>query len=406
MLMLILISQHIRLIGELIPVTLALLPLFMLYALATGIARFNKRAVLMHLAFSGVAVSTYVLNRHNGYISAQSFAYFICLLAPFTLKVILPRAVKTRTSKSFWSAYRAVMILTAVLGLGQLLLGEDFVSFRDLIPELWRVEGYNTTNEVSYGSDLYRANGFFFYEPSFFSQFLGLAVLMEMQTRRNPLVVALFIVGIIVSFSGTGIMLLSLGLMIQAFATGLFNARRVVQTLLPLAALGLAAVYVFPTFFLARLEEFAVENSSAYIRFISPALYIYDAFTSSAQSLLLGVGPGGATSVRFADVMADFPGLGKVLYEYGLLGGWLVTLMYLRYSSRAEMAAWLRWPFLLVQFVLNNGLFTPVTLVFFMLFSLVGRAPQKHGRAARSPHVQHCALQDGTAATSNIGVTS
>jgi hypothetical protein len=144
---------------------------------------------------------------------------------------------------------------------------------------------------------------------------------------------------------------------------------------LPLLAIAWVGIYVFPEFFISRLEEFVQENSSAYIRFVSPFVYVFTAYTSSFVSMLLGVGPGVAGSLRNADVMADFPGVGKVLFEYGLLGLSTVGAIYLRYCTRAQMVTWIRWPILLIQFFLNNGIFTPITLTFFILVAVFGSPP-------------------------------
>lgn len=384
-LMLLLVSQHITLIGDLIGVVLLALPASMAYMLGKGAARFDRQLVCIYLVFGAIVVASFLVNRDNEFISYASFLYVLFLSAPFTLRLTIPPAGLARSAYAFWDAYRALMVLTAVLGLMQIALAEDFFSFRDLVPEAWRVEGYNTTNAVTYGSSIYRANGFMFYEPSFFSQFLALAILVEMRRHRSLPVLALFLTAIIASFSGTGIVLLALGLLMQAVAAGSLSLRRVMAALLPLLVIAVVGIYVFPDFFLARLDEFAQENSSAYIRFIAPVLYIYEAYSASLQGLLLGVGPGVASSVRLADLMADFPGIGKVMYEYGLLGAAALVLLYIKFCSRAAMTAWIQWPFLLVQFVLNNGVFTPVTLAFFLMLAATGHLPARDANSSRGP---------------------
>jgi hypothetical protein len=254
----------------------------------------------------------------------------------------------------------------------QLMLMDAFFSFRDIFPATFRVNGYNTTNAIVYGGSVFRANGFLFYEPSFFSQFLGLAILVEMRTRRSPLALALFIAGMLASFSGTGLIMLGCGLLIVASRSFAVSKKEALIAFLPLLLIALIGIYVFPEFFISRLEEFVQENSSAYIRFVSPFIYVFLAYTSSFVSMLLGVGPGVAGSLRDAEMMADFPGIGKMLFEYGMLGVTVVSAIYLRYCKRANMVTWIRWPILLIQFLLNNGIFTPVTLTFLILIALFG----------------------------------
>lgn len=369
---LILMSSHIPLVGNLISVTVLVPPMAAVYMLWHGMARFDATLVLYFLGASIVAVLSYLVNRDNPVVSPTSFVYLIYLLTPFTMRITVPDVWRARAAKSFWSGFRMLMIMTSVLGLMQLLLMDAYFSFRDIFPEDFRVDGYNTTNAIVYGGSVFRANGFLFYEPSFFSQFLGLAILVEMRTRRNPLLLALFVAGMLASFSGTGLIMLAFGLLIIASRYLVVSKKEVFVALLPLLAIVWFGTYMYPEFFLSRLEEFVQENSSAYIRFVSPFVYVFVAYTSSFVSMLFGVGPGVAGSLRAADVMADFPGVGKILFEYGLLGVTTVTSLYFTYCSRARMVMWIRWPILLIQFLLNNGVFTPVTLSFFVLVALFG----------------------------------
>lgn len=317
-----------------------------------------------------VATVSFLMNRDNPLVSWTSFVYLIYLLSPFTMRLTLPDDWRIKASKSFWNGYRYLMLLTSLLGLLQLLMMDLFVSFRDLIPETFRVTGYNTTNEIVYGSSIFRANGFFFYEPSFFSQFLALAILVEIRTRNNLVVLGLFVAGMLSSVSGTGLIMLSLGLLIIAMRTKSVSKKAIFIASFPMLAIVWIGLYAFPEFFISRLGEFMRENSSAYTRFVAPLIYVYTSYTSSLFSMLFGIGPGLASSLRDAEVMADFPGISKILFEYGLLGTFLVTLMYLRFSAKANMVNLIQWPILLIQFFMNNGIFTPLTVTFFILIAL------------------------------------
>lgn len=372
---LLLISSHIPLIGELIPITV-LAPLgISTYILWHGMGRLDAKLVAYFISASSVATFSYLINQENPLVSPTSLVYLIYLLSPFTLRLTIPEGWRTEASEKFWQGYRYLMLLTSILGLIQLLLMDSFVSFRDALPETFRINGYNTTNAITYGGSIYRANGFFFYEPSFFSQFLGLAILVEIRKWRNPIVIILFAAAMLASFSGTGLIMLGLGLLLIASSTISASKMDALIALLPLLIITWVGVYVFPEFFISRLEEFAQENSSAYIRFISPFIYVYESYTSSFTSMLIGVGPGLAGSLRDAEIMADFPGIGKILFEYGLLGVSLVLAIYFRFCTQAMMTSWILLPIILIQFVLNNGIFTPITLTFF-IFTALFSTPQ------------------------------
>lgn len=368
----ILMSSHIPLVGDLIPLTVLVPPGLGVYLLWRGMARFDTGLVLYFLAAAVIATMSFFLNRDNPAVSPTSFVYLVYLLTPFTMRITLPEGWRGRAAQEFWRGFRYLMILTSILGLMQLALMDSFFSFRDIFPATFRVNGYNTTNAIVYGGSVFRANGFLFYEPSFFSQFLGFAILVEMRTRRNPLALVLFIAGMLASFSGTGLIMLGCGLLIVASRSFAVSKKEALIAFLPLLLIALMGIYVFPEFFISRLDEFVQENSSAYIRFVSPFIYVFLAYTSSIVSMLLGVGPGVAGSLRDAEMMADFPGIGKMLFEYGLLGVTFVSAIYLRYCKQANLVSWIRWPILLIQFLLNNGIFTPVTLTFFILIAMFG----------------------------------
>jgi len=370
MLLILLMSQHVPVLGKFIALTVIAIPILAGYLLWRRLAKLSPTLMLLYIGATIIVIISFAINSDNDLVSQDSAIYLIYLLVPFAMKISAPYAWRIGAAAGFWRGFRLIMILTSVLGLLQLLLGEHFFSFRDFLPDDFRVMGYNTTNEIVYGVPVYRANGFFFYEPSFFSQFLGLAILIEMRTKRNIGILALFLAAMIASFSGTGLILLGVGLIVMASSSAKVSYREGVITLLPLIVLGLISVYVFPEFFTARLDEFFTVNSSAYIRFVSPYLYIFHSYSSSFGNAIVGVGSGMATSLRNADVMADFSGISKIFFEYGLFGGGFVTFLYLIYCEKAKMVSWIRWPLILVQFFLNNGIFTPITLVFFILISL------------------------------------
>ncbi len=370
--MFLLMTSHVPLIGDLIPVTVLVPPGLAAYMLLRGMARFDIKLVVYFMCMTIVATLSFQINRDNPLVSPTSLVYFVYLLMPFMLRFTVPDDWRTEAAKSFWQGFRYLMILTSVLGLMQLFMMDAFVSFRDVLPETFRVNGYNTTNLITYGGSVFRANGFLFYEPSIFSQFIGLAILLEIRSRRNPFVLGLFVAGMLASFSGTGLILLGFGILLIAASTVSFSKKDILVAFLPLLVIALVGIYAFPEFFILRLEEFLTENSSAYIRFVSPFMYVYSSYTSSFISMLFGIGPGLAGSVRTAEVMADFPGIGKILFEYGLFGMALISAIYLGFCARAKMATWIRWPILLIQFVLNNGVFTPITLTFFILITLFG----------------------------------
>jgi len=99
---------------------------------------------------------------------------------------------------------------------------------RDLPWHLRGPSGYNTVIPVG---ELYKSNGFFLREPSHFSFLMALALLAELQMARRPLRLVTFGLALLLTYSGTGLLALSLGLM---FPLG----RRTLVQLLVLGVLG------------------------------------------------------------------------------------------------------------------------------------------------------------------------
>ena len=77
------------------------------------------------------------------------------------------------------------------------------------------VQHFNKQAALAYGSEVYRANGVFLLEPSFFSQVLAVAIIAELCTLggKIPLAsatrLAVFSAALFVSYSGTGVLVLA-----------------------------------------------------------------------------------------------------------------------------------------------------------------------------------------------------
>src|SRR5882762_2280868 len=79
----------------------------------------------------------------------------------------------------------------------------------NFFPQSFIVQNFNKQAAVGYDSQVYRANGVFLLEPSFFSQVLAVAIVAELCTLARASRLALFGLALLVSYSGTGIMVLA-----------------------------------------------------------------------------------------------------------------------------------------------------------------------------------------------------
>ena len=223
-----------------------------------------------------------------------------------------------------------LMFIAAICGIVQFFIQFGFhapwlFDYTQNIPLLFRGTGtYNTV--ISVGGHFYKSNGFFFREPSTCSQYLALALICEIALRRrklrriNPLRLATLGLCLLVTYSGTGLATLFIGLMFPLGA----------KTMLRMSLLGLGAAVIFYglgdalnlSFTASRVGEFSSPGSSAYSRFIAPFYFIQANIDTFSSTFLVGHGPGSIT--RSALHRAYFenadPTWAKLLFEYGILG--------------------------------------------------------------------------------------
>ena len=135
-----------------------------------------------------------------------------------------------------------------------------------------------------------KSNGVFFLEPSFYSQFIGLGLVLELSMRNRPLRIALLVAGLAVAYSGTGIIVASVGI------AGLVIVKRrwdviVFVTLAALVALMLSDVLQLDRL-LGRIGEFHSTRSSASARFVAWIDMLNQHWWLDGMRALFGAGAG------------------------------------------------------------------------------------------------------------------
>jgi hypothetical protein len=185
--------------------------------------------------------------------------------------------------------------------------------------------GAHTIIPITPGSSLIKSNGIFLSEPAVMSAMAALGILIEVVEFRRPRYLVLLVLGLLLSYSGTGIIIL----LITLPFTGLVHARAQLPALL-VAFFALALVgtgIIDASVFSSRIGEFEDVNASGFQRFISSFWIAAEHFdTASLQALIRGNGP--ATMKEFVHV-ANYNSLSntwlKLLYEYGLIGALIFT---------------------------------------------------------------------------------
>jgi hypothetical protein len=245
--------------------------------------------------------------------------------------------------------FLAIVTLFAWCGIAQYCL-QFFVNpnflfpIENFTPSSFIVQQFHNQANMGYGSHEYRANGVFLLEPSFFSQVLAVAIIAELCTFGRLSRIGLYGVALIVSYSGTGFIVLAVCLPLCLVAQRRWNL--LVLGLLVLAVTIGLQLYFHSNRLLSRIGEFDSEQSSAYMRFVG-GFRLFDRFLwDEPWRALFGYGAGSfasyASSVRYfaASEMALF----KIVFEFGLVGaiayfGFLFACLYSSSAPRLLILA-------------------------------------------------------------------
>ena len=341
--------------------------------------------LVLSLAAWAVASGTLVIERRR-----MALYCGLCAVALFSVatQISLPLAMAPRmslTSLYYWLAITGFAVLRfrypvsetaffrivalalaalAVAGLAQFvlqLIGVSFFSFVGVVPDSFLIEEqYNVTIPLDRG--LNKSNGFFLVEPSVFSQFMALAVVIEALYFRRAAYLALFFIGLLSSVSGTGWMVLGSYIAVLAVGAG----RRGLLGAILLAA-GCALAFTALSVVLpevadamsGRVYEFTLPGTSGHERFVTPIMALQDLFNAAPWVSVTGIGPGASEQLMIPYIYHLNTPV-KVLMEYGVFG-LLLYLGLLTWGTRTKRQLMLLTP-LMVLLLLTGGYhqFSPI----------------------------------------------
>ena len=351
-----------------VPVLVPLSLLVLVVGLRTGVLGWDPLRTGLYAASVALVCAAAVGNAARGSVwSLPSLGYLVVLYLPLCSVV----AARQRDAARLAAMVAFVRLLT-VLAIGSviylLLQVTQVLVYADLlgsvVPSWLLSDGFNTANPFFYGSPYYRANGFFFLEPSFFSQALALAALAVLYLdlpawRLVPLLTAMLI-----TLGGGGFVILVVGAAVLAC-----TRRRARLRLLALPSV-LAGVVLLTTplgaLFAGRALESRAADTSSSLRFSLPLELLIPRWQLDAVTMLIGSGPGSAE--RFVlgtpyGVELQTPALLKLLVDDGLLAAVMMTLFVfvaLLHGARVPPVA---VGLLLAYAVLNSALLLPNIVV-------------------------------------------
>lgn len=268
--------------------------------LVGGALAFHRGRLITFLAMVGfilVGVAWHAI-QPGGFGAGQninSLIQFIILTAFATLTFAKPVE-----EDAFFGVVTYALMLIAIAGIVQFaaqFVGVHLFAFTGLVPDSLLIEnGYNLEIPIGIGS-LLKANGFVLVEPSVLSQLMSVGLIIEAVGRRRMPYLAAFTAALLLSFSGTGWIVLASFLIGAPVLMGRRGLMIAIGVVLLLGVALVAAYFVAPDFVDmtgARLNEISRPGTSGHLRFITPFWMTSDVLASDPMAFLFGIGSGGS----------------------------------------------------------------------------------------------------------------
>ncbi|MBI0436043.1 hypothetical protein [Roseomonas sp. KE0001] len=315
------------------------------------------------------------LAMNAGAASVPSMALMLIIYAPFIFSLRSPEGVLEGCVRAF----QKMVLVCAVLGVAQYVAqffmnSADLFTFSNIVPKEFLLPNFNTANPLTWDSPYFKSNGFFLLEPSTFSQYLAIAIILELLFFGATWRLLLYFIALPTSYSGTGLILLLFLL------PWVLLHRRAYGAIAAMAAVGVLALVTGGLWnadaLLNRINEFGSDNSSATARFIAGAWLIGQFLLSSAQDVLFGLGPGSyAQHAKLVPYEAHDPAWAKILFEYGLLGSAVFWPFFLTALFRASPSGWISTAMLIGYMTFGGMLLDPRLQILILIFCVLPKRP-------------------------------
>lgn len=351
-----------------IPLALFLVYAFLVLCIINNKAKIEIHRFIYFIISITLLILASIFSQNN--ISYFSLFYLIAMYAPF----VFVSNVSNEDYEMILDSFQNFMAVISVVGILQILLQFAGISHFDLfniLPTEFVQKGYNTSYPlIAYGTLIHNSNGIIFLESSFFSQYLAVSLIIEIIYFKKIWRIALYIVAILTTFAGTGLLLL---VILSPFWMSYVIQNKKTRTFFFIGLISLILITAFTSsffidynYYLIRMKEFGAEGSSAHIRFIAPYLVMWKILNTDA--FLGGMGAGAATEL--SDVYsANFPVIPKLLIEYGVIAGTIFTLFLLICFFHKKRTFTLTFSAAVMFFVLSGSLLQPQSV--YLLYLLV-----------------------------------
>ncbi len=322
----------------------------------------KKRLILFLVSIISVTFSASISSIYSLSFSITSILLLLILYFPTVLRFTVPKQIL------LLKTFQTILLFLSIIGILQFisqfigLQARDWLSF---LPKENILLNYNYMAPIEFGSNIYKSNGIFFAEPSFFSQFVSLSIIIELYLWKRYNRILILLPALLFSFSGTGLILLMVGLFPLLYK---MNWKKLLPIGILFISIIIAFIYSgFATYTLKRVEELRNPYTSGYIRFISPYSTYWEHFKQSDNfiEIIFGMGPGVSEDYQWHKPTYFNP-LMKLVVEYGLFGlPFFAYLIFVFFSSRPY---WLSLILFIFYSILSGGLLTPqITVIHYLL---------------------------------------
>lgn len=355
-------------IGIVGPLTCAALVL----GLASGRMLVVPRRLLLYLIMLSVLGLIQVLR--GDAFSISSIALMAALGASYIFAVSDERVDSALAMRFFGDLTTAIALFGICQFLLQFVAGTAAVfPIETYVPEAARTLGFHNIGPLYWGSPVLKSNGFVMLEPSELSQLCALGLIVELAGKSRALRLALYAGAMIVSYSGTGLIVLAASLPLLAVLYRRWNL------LLPgLVFVGIAALFAGPLHLdvlLNRASEFDSRGSSGFARFVGWRDLFDEQLWNSTSAALFGHGAGSffEAAARYSAAEMSYS---KIIFEFGVLGA-LLYFAFLFYCVFRTSAPFIVRFAVAVAFLMNGAYATTVPCVTLSLLLWPSAAPAR-----------------------------
>ncbi len=359
------------------------------YGVYNGTLVFHRGRLITYLALLACVLIGYgwhdaVPSDFGATVNLNSLAQFLILTTFATLTFARPVQ-----EIAFFKVVNNAFMVVAVLGILQFaaqFAGIRVFSFTGLLPPSILYEaGYNLEIQVGIG-EILKSNGLLLVEPSVFSQMMALALIIEAIGMRRVLFLAAFAAGLVLSFAGTGWLVIAAFLVGSTVAMGRKGMVIAAAVGLALATILVVAQVFAPDFldsFTGRYSEFSTPGTSGHQRFVTPFWLLHDVLSVDPAAALLGIGSGASEILTLPyDYFVTTPI--KVLVEYGAPALIAYVTLFVQGRKTALQAALVFPGLILFFFTGGYQQFPPILFIVLMLTSVarLDRSTYPRARAA------------------------